>query len=95
VNAYCPACRTPVTWAFTKNGKLLALNPEPDPAGNQAAYRDHRPAWLTRQLKDGEDPYGFERRYMPHVATCTGAQQRKAPAALPPNVIPIGRARKR
>jgi len=96
----CSACRQPVVWAFTAKGKRLALNPDPDPAGNQAAYRDHRPTWLTRQLKDGEEPFTWERRHMPHVATCTGLQRRTAPrapqvpAVLPPNVIPITSARK-
>lgn len=94
---YCGSCLKRVIWAFTQNGKLLALDPQPDPEGNQAAYRDHRPAWLTRQLKAGEEPFGWERRYMPHVATCAGPQQRrapKAPAELPANVIPITRGRK-
>lgn len=98
MNGLCSACGKPVTWAFTVNGKRLALDPDPDENGNQAAYRDHRPAWLTRQLRDNEEPYGYERRHMPHVATCGGPQQRRtplAPAALPANVIPISRAKRR
>ena len=91
MNGYCQGCLNPVTWAFTKNGKRIALNPDPDPKGNQAAYRDARPAWLTRQLKDGEEPHGYERRYMPHVATC----KKPRPPARLANVIPISRTTRR
>lgn len=98
MNGYCTACHKAVIWAFTVNRKRIALDPEPDAKGNQAAYRDHRPAWLTRQLGGDQEPFGWERRYMPHVATCTGPQQRReprSPAPLPANVIPISRARRR
>lgn len=98
MNGYCPSCRKAVTWATTENAKRLAVNPEPDPEGNQAVYRDGTGRWLTRQLGKDAAPFGWERRYMPHVATCTGDRQRgepQAPAPLPANVIPISRARRR
>jgi hypothetical protein len=92
---YCTLCLEPVIWAVTSaNTKWIRLNPDPDPAGNQAAYRDHTETFRTRQLKADEEPQGFERRYMPHVATCTERQQERAPARLPDNVIPINRPRK-
>jgi hypothetical protein len=90
----CLGCRQPVMWAVTANSKRLALNPTPDPAGNQAAYKDGAGILRTRQLKDGQDPLAYERRYMPHVATCgkTPVRGTPAPKVLPPNVIPISRA---
>lgn len=94
----CPQCRKPVVWAVTEAGKRLALDPGPNEDGNQAAYRDGTPAatWHTRQLRKGQEPYRWERRYMPHVATC-GKQQRQpaTPKQLPANVIPITRAKTR
>lgn len=97
MSAWCRACLKPVTWATTEAGKRLALNPRPDPAGNQAAYRDGTGRWLTRQLGKDARPFGWERRYMPHVATCTG-EARTATVSplpqLPANVIPISRARR-
>jgi hypothetical protein len=93
----CFDCRRPVVWAVTVNGKRLALNPDPDADGNQAAYREGTPAgaWHTRQLGKDQEPLAYERRYMPHVATCPRRQQPAKPAPLPPNVIPITRARSR
>jgi hypothetical protein len=86
-------------WAVTAaNSKRIMLDPDPDPKGNQAAYRDHTGTLRTRQLGDGDEPQGYERRYMPHIATCTGPGQQKAPQApapLPDNVIPISRPRRR
>jgi hypothetical protein len=90
----CRDCKEAVVWAVTAaNNKRLALNPDPDPAGNQAAYRDHTETFRTRQLGDKEEPQGFERRYMPHIATCEKRKQEQAAARLPGNVIPIDRAR--
>ena len=94
----CPACHTRVLWAVTSvNSKRLMLNPKPDEAGNQAAYRDGLGTLRTRQLKDGEQPYGWEKRYMPHPATCTGPPplrpRHPAPVVLPVIVIPMTAAR--
>ena len=96
MTGYCGTCRKPVTWATTEAGKRLALSPRPDPNGNQAAYRDGTGRWLTRQLARDAKPYGWERRYMPHPATCAGeAQATVRPLVpLPANVIPITRARR-
>jgi hypothetical protein len=84
----CWDCHRRVVWAVTAaNSKRMMLNPDPDPAGNQAAYRDHTETFRTRQLGDGEEPQGYERRYMPHVATCTGKRREQQPAQ-PPEVPP-------
>jgi hypothetical protein len=67
----CGDCQQPVIWALTAaNGKWISLDPEPHPGGNQAAYKDEVGTYRTRQLGKGANPDGFERRYMPHVATC-------------------------
>jgi hypothetical protein len=93
----CDDCHAPIRWARTVNDKWIALDPDPDPAGNQAAYRDATDTFRTRQLRKDAEPQAYERRYMPHVATCTKRKApqppRLAPVATPPNVIPIGRAR--
>jgi hypothetical protein len=87
----CFRCEEEVTWAWTVNGKMLALNPAPDENGNQAAHRDVRGAWVTRQVGKNGKLAGFERRYMPHVATCP-QRQRKAANAMPrAKVIPVTR----
>jgi hypothetical protein len=82
--------------ALTVNRRWLALDPDPDPDGNQAAYRDGTGRWITRQLRKDQEPYRYERRMMPHVATCSAPRPRPAPSPkLPDNVIPITRARRR
>lgn len=48
----------------------MPLNPRPDPAGNVAAYRDGTGRWCARVLHKDEQPAGWQRRYMPHFATC-------------------------
>jgi hypothetical protein len=83
-------------WAKTERGKWIALDPAPDPKGNQAAWEDSDGTWKTRQLSAASDPpWGWERVYMPHVATTTCKPQAAAPvkAGLPPNVTPITAAR--
>lgn len=93
-NGRCRACLKPVLWARTElRNRWFALDPAPNPKGNQAAWQDSDGLWRTRQLGEGREPlWGFETVYMPHVATCEKQRPKPAPAALPPNVIPIGRA---
>ena len=92
-NGRCRTCLRPVLIARTEaHNRLFLLDPEPDPAGNQAAFKDPQDLWRTRQLGKDDRPYSFETRHMPHLVTCPGQQKPRAPAALPPNVIPISRA---
>ena len=92
----CRRCQKPVLPARTERGKWIALDPKPDPKGNQAAWEDSDGTWKTRQLSPASDPpWGFEKVHMPHVATCK-PQEAVVPARpLPPNVTPIGAARSR
>ncbi len=89
--AACDKCRAPVRWALTPLGKRIPLNPHPDPDGNVAAYRDGTGRWVARVLHKDEQPLGWERRYMPHFATCTARAKQQARAA---NVIPFRRRRR-
>lgn len=86
----CDDCQQRVRWAVTAaNSKWIALDPEPHPDGNQAAYKDDAGTYRTRQLGKNANPVGFERRYMIHRATCPALQP---PPALPDNDTPITRA---
>jgi hypothetical protein len=91
----CPACRVaPVVWAVTEAGKRQALNPEPDPDGNVAAYRDGLGAWRARTLTGDQQPYSHEKRYMPHAAVCellrTGSRPAHRGLQPVPAVLPAG-----
>ena len=96
-NRTCRACRRPVIAARTEaRNRWIALDPVPDPAGNQAAWQDADGSWRTRQLGKDEKPWDWERRFMPHVAACPGRRpEPEAPPPLPPNVIKFDPARKR
>ena len=85
-------------WARTERNRWIALDPDPDPKGNQAAWQDSDGIWKTRQIgpKTGPDdkPWDFEKPHMPHVATCRPQEAEVAPIkALPQNVTPISAAR--
>jgi hypothetical protein len=94
-NGRCRACLEPVIYARTElRSRWFPLNPEPDPAGNQAAWQDSDGIWKTRQLTEKSDPkWGFETVFMPHVATCEREKERRARAKeakrpVPANVVP-------
>jgi hypothetical protein len=86
----CRRCQKPVLPARTERGKWIALDPKPDPKGNQAAWQDSDGTWKTRQLSPGSDPpWNWERVHMPHVATCKPEAVVPLKPALPPNVTPV------
>lgn len=94
------SCGAPIAWARvrTKAGKWspMPLDPEPNPAGNVAAYIDHRRVLIGRTLgKDGQaEP--FEKRYVSHFATCPhDDRHRRRPNGVPGNVIALDEARRR
>lgn len=92
----CRRCRKPVLWARTERNRWIALDPDPDPKGNQAAWQDSDGIWKTRQISPNagpnDKPWTFEKPYMPHVAACK-PEPAAVPAKPPPNVIPISAAR--
>jgi hypothetical protein len=76
--------------------RWIALDPEPDEGGNQAAWQDGDGTWRTRQLGREDAPWDFEKRFMPHLPATTCKPLEAAVVPLnppPPNVIPISAAR--
>lgn len=71
-------CARTILWAKTELARPMPLDPEPNEAGNVAAYKNHAGNWYARVLRKDEQPYPYEARYMPHFATCTAA---KVPAS--------------
>ena len=77
----CDSCTAAIVWAVTQDRKRrMPLNAEPDDAGNVAAYHDQTGRLIARVLRKNEEPHGYERRYMPHFATCPGWQKRHRPS---------------
>ncbi|MFE5675079.1 hypothetical protein ACFQ7B_07685 [Streptomyces erythrochromogenes] len=70
--ASCGSCAAAIRWTVTVAGRRLAVNADPNTLGNVAVYRDGVGTLRSRSLSaDRPDVETYERRYMPHVATCT------------------------
>lgn len=88
----CPDCQRAVLWtrtepgATTEGGKRLAVDPEPDPAGNTAIWRDGLGVYRSRRITAERPRWGPERVHMPHPATCPNRQE-QLPLELPAGVI--------
>ena len=67
-----PGAAVPVALEPDENDRLPSAGGDIDPR-NVAAYRDPAGRWWARVLKRGEEPLGYERRFMPHFATCPSA----------------------
>jgi hypothetical protein len=75
----CRACKAPIVWAKTENGRPMPLDPEPDAGGNITLTRSAgrlvavvlAPAVVEALRDDGE------RRlfYRSHFATCPYADE--------------------
>ncbi|MFE9906451.1 hypothetical protein [Streptomyces achromogenes] len=79
----CRDCRSPILWTITEAGNRLAVNPDPDPAGNTAIWRDGTGAWRSRRPTPDLPITGWERLHKPHIATCpTRTQQLTLPAGV-------------
>ncbi len=90
----CVLCLQPVILARTEaRGRLLALDPEPNPKGRQAVMRPPAGPLWTRQLGKNEQPRPYETVYMIHLATCEKQVKPTTPEALPANVVPFTRAK--
>ncbi|MFI2033690.1 hypothetical protein ACH470_03160 [Streptomyces bottropensis] len=68
--ATCHDCRRLVLWTITEAGKRLAVDPDPDPAGNTAVWCDGTGRWRSRRPSAELPITGWERLHKPHVATC-------------------------
>ncbi|MYV64453.1 hypothetical protein GT043_00415 [Streptomyces sp. SID2131] len=78
----CPsACGQLIRWATTAAGRRQAINALPDPQGNLGTYTDGTGRLRVRVLT-AERPTleGAEWQAMPHAATCTRPQPRRAPS---------------
>lgn len=94
-NARCRTCGQPVLVATTAAGRSQPLNPEPDPAGNVALYRDGAGTWRARVPTPDVPAHPWEKTHMPHHATCPGPPAPKAPTPLPTGVASLAERRKR
>lgn len=95
-NGSCPHCGQPVLLARTAAGLRQYLEPDPDPTGNTAAYRDHTRTWRSRRPTDEYPLLSYERIYMPHYATSPACRERAIQLAhqrKPPTGNTISNAR--
>ena len=90
----CTACHQPIRWSKTAMGKQQALNPEPDPTGNTAAYCDGLGVWRSRVPTTELPQAAHERRFMPHAATCTAAKRDRPQHQLPAGVVSLAARRR-
>lgn len=87
--ATCRECGRPIVFARVSNktGRppgRMPLNPDPDPDGNVAVYRDAAGALVARVVGKGGPCLGYERLMMPHFATCE-KRAAPSPAGTPSN----------
>ena len=80
----CSQCRQTIRWSMTEAGRRQPLNPEPDPAGNVVARLGANTTWYSRVPTTELPQASYERRFMPHAATCAATQpvQDALPLAL-------------
>lgn len=91
----CKACATTVLWVRMPSGKVMPVNPVPDDEGNVTAMRDGRGVWVGHVLKADERPMPYEKRFMPHFATCGAVEARKQAIAAGSVVDLVAVARQR
>src|SRR5690606_20552210 len=82
----CPwGCEERVLMTITEHGRPMPLDPRPDQAGNQAAFKNGPGTWRSRSLdgRDARPPEHLESRFKPHVATCPRRTAQQPLAGLP------------
>lgn len=79
--ARCSDCGRGVLWTITEAGRRLAVDPEPDEAGNTAVYQDGAGTWRSRRPTNERPLTGWERLHTPHVASCPYRPDATAPAS--------------
>ncbi|GAA5076576.1 hypothetical protein HNP84_007346 [Thermocatellispora tengchongensis] len=96
---WCPyGCRRLVLVTITDHGRRLAVEPTPDPAGNQAIHRTGTGTWRSRALNaaDAMPVQTYEHVFMPHVAASPACRPAPPPQRpLPGLVLAGGRPRPR
>lgn len=91
----CRLCGKPIRWTRTEAGRRQAVNPEPDPEGNTAAYLDGISIWRSRVPTTELPITMYERLFMPHVATCLRSPKGVSEARLPAGVASLSARRRR
>ena len=99
MRATCRICQDPIIFALVGNREgrppsRMPLNPQPDPAGNVAVYRDAQRTLVGRVLGKDDHVLGYERLMMPHFATCAKPEPPAKPPPLPDGVASIDTYRK-
>lgn len=75
--AECERCHARIRWTITAAGRRMAVNADPDDAGNTAVYADGVGTLKSRALTtDRPTLEGAEWQAMPHAATCTAPPPR-------------------
>lgn len=90
----CRQCERDIIFAVTAGGKRMPLDPAPSPDGNVAVYRDHLGRLNARVLVRGVEPEPYEKRAMPHFASCPGRAPER-PVSRPDGVAVLAVARDR
>jgi hypothetical protein len=67
----------------------MPVNPVPDDEGNVAAMRDARGTWVGHVLKADERAAPYEKRFMPHFATCTPTNTARQQAIADGTVVDL------
>lgn len=92
----CPdGCGELVLITMTEHGRRMPIDATPDPAGNQAVFKDGTGRWRSRSLsgRDARPPEHLESVFKPHVATCTRRTVQPAIPGLPASGRPRTRRR--
>lgn len=93
--AYCPKCGQPVRRMITRAGRLQLMEPEPDDTGNVVAYLDGTQTWRARSNLAEHPQQPWEKRFLPHAATCTAAPRDLSQHRLPDGVTSLRDHRRR
>lgn len=88
---WCGACRQPILWALTSNGKSQPLDPKPDPKGNVAVWWDTNGIPIAHTITIEHSAREFEQVYMPHFATCPKRKRPATKAVTEQNVNQVAR----
>lgn len=77
---HCDRCHAPVVWTHTvPNNARRPVDPEPNPEGATAVYRDETGRLRSRQLtKERPRIEAAEELYLTHHATCSAPAPRRS-----------------
>ncbi|MFD4397244.1 hypothetical protein [Kitasatospora sp. NPDC058478] len=91
----CALCLETVRTTITQAARRQLVNPEPDVQGNVVARLDHTGTWRSRVPTDDRPQEPYERRFMPHAATCSRAPRPVSQTRLPEGVASLDAQRRR